>query len=68
MGSGDVAAGDVGAGDVGAGAGDVAAGEIATGDTGPAVPTTRGGACVRAVVVTGPAELPFSQADQDFCQ
>ena len=48
---------------VGMGAGDVAAG-----DAGPAGAAAAGLASASAVVVTGPAELPFSQADQDSCQ
>jgi nitrilase len=48
---------------VGANAGDVAA-EVG----GPAGAAAGGLASASAVVVTGPAELPFSQADQDSCQ
>jgi len=42
--------------------------EVAAGDVGPAGAAGVGLACASAVVVTGPAELPFSQADQDCCQ
>jgi len=48
---------------VGMGAGDLAAGDVGTAGAVPA-----GLASASAVVVTGPAELPFSQADQDSCQ
>jgi hypothetical protein len=44
------------------------AGEVAAGDVGPAGAVAAGLACASAAVVTGPAELPFSQADQDCCQ
>ena len=46
----------------------VGAGGLAAGDVGPADAAGAGLACASAVVVTGPAELPFSQADQDSCQ
>jgi hypothetical protein len=46
----------------------VGAGDVAAGDDGPAGTDDAGLACASAVVVTGPAELPFSQADQDSCQ
>lgn len=45
----------------------MAEGELAAGAAGP-VGTAAGLAAVSAVVVTGPTELPFSQADQDSCQ
>ena len=44
------------------------AGEVAAGDVGLAGAAAAGLACASAVVVTAPAELPFSQADQDSCQ
>src|SRR5215468_4829925 len=44
------------------------AGDVAAGDAGPADAAAAGLASPSAVVVTAPAELPFSQADQDFCQ
>ena len=43
-------------------------GGLAVGDAGPADAAGEGLACSKAVVVTNPAELPFSQAAQDFCQ
>ena len=46
----------------------VGAGEVAAEDVGPAGAAAEGLACASVVVVTGPAELPFSQADQDSCQ
>jgi DeoR family transcriptional regulator of aga operon len=46
----------------------MAEGELAAGAAGPVGPAAAGLAAVSAVVVTGPAELPFSQADQDSCQ
>jgi hypothetical protein len=58
----------VGVGPVDVGAGDVGPGDVGAGDVSSAMPPMRGWACVGAVVVTGPAELPFSQADQDSCQ
>jgi hypothetical protein len=48
---------------VGGGAADVAAGDV-----GPAGTVAGGLASASAVVVTGPAELPISQAVQDSCQ
>lgn len=44
------------------------AGDLAAGDVGPADAADAGLASASAVVVIGPAELPFSQADQDSCQ
>jgi hypothetical protein len=44
------------------------AGFVAAGDVGPAGAVTTGLACPSAVVITGPAALPVSQADQDSCQ
>ena len=44
------------------------AGEAAAGDVGPADAAAAGPACPSAVVVTGPAELPVSQAGQGCCQ
>jgi sugar lactone lactonase YvrE len=44
------------------------AGDLAAGDVGPAGAAAAGLVSASAVVVTGPAELPFSQADQDSCQ
>jgi hypothetical protein len=46
----------------------VGAGDVAAGDVGPAGAACAGLVCASVVVVTGPAELPFSQADQDSCQ
>ena len=46
----------------------VGAEDVAEGDVGPAGAAAAGLASVSAVVVTGPAELPISQADQDSCQ
>ena len=48
---------------VGMGTGDVAVGGVS-----PADGTAPGLASASAVVVTGPAELPLNQADQDSCQ
>ena len=44
------------------------AGDLAAGDVGPADVADAGLASASGVVVTGPAELPISQADQDSCQ
>ena len=46
----------------------MAEGELAAGAVGAAGTAGTGLAAVRSVVVTGPDELPFSQADQDSCQ
>lgn len=46
----------------------MAEGEPPAGDAGPAGTAGAGLAAVSPVVVTGPDELPFSQADQDSCQ
>jgi hypothetical protein len=46
----------------------VGVGDVAAGDVGPAGAVAAGLVSASAVVVTGPAELPFSQADQDSCQ
>lgn len=46
----------------------VGAGELAAGDAGPAGAAGPGLVPASAVVATGPAELPFSQADQGCCQ
>ena len=46
----------------------VGAGDVAAGDVGRAGAVASGLSSASAVVVTGPAELPFSQADQDSCQ
>jgi hypothetical protein len=46
----------------------VGAGEVAAREVGPAGAAGAGLACASSAVVTGPAELPFSQADQDCCQ
>jgi hypothetical protein len=46
----------------------VGAGDETAGDVGPAGAVAAGLVSASAVVVTGPAELPFSQADQDSCQ
>jgi AcrR family transcriptional regulator len=46
----------------------VGAADGAAEDAGPADAAGAGLVCVSAVVVTGPAELPSSQADQEFCQ
>ena len=53
---------------VGMGAGDVVAGDVAEGDAGLADADAAGPASAIADVVTDPAELPSSQADQDCCQ
>jgi hypothetical protein len=41
---------------------------VGAGDVGPAGAAGAGLPGASVVVVTGPAELPFSQADQDSCQ
>jgi hypothetical protein len=46
----------------------VAEGDVAAGDADQAGAAAAGLACASVVVVTGPAALPFSQADQDSCQ
>ena len=46
----------------------MAEGELAAGAAGPVGTDAAGLAAVSSVVVTGPDELPFSQADQDSCQ
>ena len=46
----------------------VGAADVAAGDVGPAGVVAAGVASASAVVVTGPAKLPFSQAVQDSCQ
>ena len=53
---------------VGMGAGDVTAGDVASGGVSRRMPPMAGLAPASMVVVTGPAELPFSQAGQDSCQ
>ena len=53
---------------VGMAAGDVAAGDVASGGVRRRMPPMAGLAPASMVVVTGPAELPFSQAGQDSCQ
>jgi hypothetical protein len=42
--------------------------DLAAGGAGAAGAADPGRASPSAVVVTAPAELPFSQADQDCCQ
>ncbi len=46
----------------------VGEGDGAAGDADQAGAAAAGLVCASAVVVTGPAELPFSQAAQDSCQ